>query len=251
MTTTIKVAARSRTASVAGSIAGTYREHGFANVQAIGAGAVNQAVKAITIARGYLADEELNIFFVPAFVDVEISGETRIAIHFSVRNRDASPLRPKDSFAEDQNSLRPIKDINQLSFHNFEGSEYTPINSSPKAILIIDDNLEIREALIDILSILPEMTFYTATNGQEGLQIFSQHQKQIVLVLLDMNMPILNGQQTYEGLLYLDPKVRVIVSSSLEKVEAQIRFGKRPLPTFLHKPYEIQTLLDTVKTECT
>ena len=121
---------------------------------------------------------------------------------------------------------------------------------SPRAILIVDDNHDIREALLEILSILPEMTFYTAADGQEGLQIFYQHQKQIVLVLLDMNMPFMNGQQTYEGLLHLNPNVKVIVSSSLEKVEAQARFGKRLLPTFLQKPYEIQTLLDVVKIEC-
>jgi stage V sporulation protein S len=84
----IKVAANSRTAAVAGAIAGTYREHGFADVQAIGAGAVNQAVKAVLIAKGYLADEDKYIMFVPSMVEVEIEGAVRTAIRLAVKNND-------------------------------------------------------------------------------------------------------------------------------------------------------------------
>ena len=68
----IKVSARSRTAAVAGAIAGVMRESQHAEVQAIGAGAVNQAVKAIVIAKGYLAEENVHIVCVPSFVDVDI-----------------------------------------------------------------------------------------------------------------------------------------------------------------------------------
>jgi len=80
----IRVSARSRTASVAGAVAGFIREHGRAEVQAIGAGAVNQAVKAIVIAKGFLAEEDITISCSPAFVEVEIGGEERTAIRFLV-----------------------------------------------------------------------------------------------------------------------------------------------------------------------
>lgn len=80
----IKVASRSRTSLVAGAIAGVYRENGCAEVQAIGAGAVNQAVKAVAIAKGYLAAEGKNIVFIPSFVEVEIEGELRTAVRLSV-----------------------------------------------------------------------------------------------------------------------------------------------------------------------
>ncbi len=80
----IKVAANSRTAKVAGAIAGMYRENGSAEVQAIGAGAVNQAIKAVAIAKGYLAEEGKPIMFVPTFVDVEIDGEARTAVRLSI-----------------------------------------------------------------------------------------------------------------------------------------------------------------------
>ena len=68
----IKVSARSRSTAVAGAIAGVMREHRHAEVQAIGAGAVNQAVKAVAIARGYLEPEGVDICCVPFFIDVRI-----------------------------------------------------------------------------------------------------------------------------------------------------------------------------------
>lgn len=83
----IKVAASSRTSAVAGAIAGVIREHKRANVQAIGASAVNQAVKALALARGYLAEDGYDIVCVPHFVDVEIEGKLRTAIKFSVEPR--------------------------------------------------------------------------------------------------------------------------------------------------------------------
>ena len=81
----IKVSARSRSTAVAGAIAGVIREHRHAEVQAIGAGAVNQAVKALAIARGYLERDELNIMFQPFFIEVDIDGHERTAVRFSVQ----------------------------------------------------------------------------------------------------------------------------------------------------------------------
>ena len=83
----IKVSARSRTASVAGAIAGVIRENGKAEVQAIGAGAVNQAVKAIAIATGYLSEEEVYVVCVPSFVEILIDGQERTAIRILVEPR--------------------------------------------------------------------------------------------------------------------------------------------------------------------
>jgi stage V sporulation protein S len=76
----IKVSANSRTAAVAGAIAGVMREHRYAEVQSIGAGAVNQAVKAIILAKGYLVNDGIDIICIPEFVDVEIDGKVRTAI---------------------------------------------------------------------------------------------------------------------------------------------------------------------------
>ena len=84
--TVIKVSARSRTAAVAGAIAGVLRENQLAEVQAIGAGAVNQTVKAIIIAEGYMLEEGVGIHCKPSFVDVEIDGRERTAIRFIIES---------------------------------------------------------------------------------------------------------------------------------------------------------------------
>ena len=83
----IKVSARSRSTAVAGAIAGVIRQHKQAEVQAIGAGAVNQAVKALAIARGYLERDEIDIVTTPYFTEVEIDGHERTAVRFRVETR--------------------------------------------------------------------------------------------------------------------------------------------------------------------
>ncbi len=83
----IKVKAVSRTAAVAGAIAGVIRESKHAEVQAIGAGAVNQAVKALVLAKNFLEQDEIAVVFTPEFVNVEIDGKVRTAIKFNVEPR--------------------------------------------------------------------------------------------------------------------------------------------------------------------
>ena len=83
----IKVSANSRTSAVAGAIAGVVREHKRAEVQAIGAGAVNQAVKALVLAIGYLKNDGLDIVCMPEFADVTIDEKVRTAIKFIVEPR--------------------------------------------------------------------------------------------------------------------------------------------------------------------
>ncbi len=80
----IKVAASSRSTSVAGAIAGVIRETGRAEVQAIGAGAVNQAVKAVAIARGYLELDGIEIVCIPHFSEVMIDDRERTAVRLTV-----------------------------------------------------------------------------------------------------------------------------------------------------------------------
>jgi stage V sporulation protein S len=86
----IKVSANSRTAAVAGAIAGVVREHHHAEVQAIGAGAVNQAVKAMILATGYLKNDGIFVSFVPEFSDVTIEDKVRTAIKLVVEPSDNS-----------------------------------------------------------------------------------------------------------------------------------------------------------------
>ena len=89
----LKVSSRSNPNSVAGALAGVVRQVGSVEVQVIGAGALNQAIKAIAIARGYVAPSGIDLVCIPTFADVEIQGEGRTAIRLSVENRSRASHR--------------------------------------------------------------------------------------------------------------------------------------------------------------
>ena len=100
----IKVSGTSRTSAVAGAIAGVFREHKRAEVQAIGAGAVNQAVKALVLSKGYLAEDGYDVVFTAEFTDVEIDEKVRTAIKLTVEERQATG----GGMEEEENS-RPLE----------------------------------------------------------------------------------------------------------------------------------------------
>jgi stage V sporulation protein S len=83
----LKVSSKSNPNSVAGALAGVIRERGGAEIQTIGAGALNQAVKAVAIARGFVAPSGLDLVCIPAFTDVQIDGEERTAMKLIVQPR--------------------------------------------------------------------------------------------------------------------------------------------------------------------
>jgi len=85
--TTLKVSTKSNPAKVAGAIAGVVREEGKAEIQTVGAGSLNQAVKAIAIARGYVAPGGIDLIIIPGFQDIDIDGEERTAIKLIVEPR--------------------------------------------------------------------------------------------------------------------------------------------------------------------
>ena len=80
----IKVSAQSRANAVAGAIAGIMREQGYAEIQAIGAAAINQAIKAVTIARSYVREDGFDLVLTPYFIEVEIEGAERTAVRMAI-----------------------------------------------------------------------------------------------------------------------------------------------------------------------
>lgn len=84
----LKVSKNSNPGSVAGALSGIMRERGTAELQAIGAAAVNQAVKAVAIARGFLAPSGFDIVCTPAFSEIEVAGEERTAIKFLISDKN-------------------------------------------------------------------------------------------------------------------------------------------------------------------
>ena len=87
MVEVLKVSSKSNPNAVAGALAGVLRQSGAVEVQVVGAGALNQAVKAIAIARGFVAPSNIDLVCVPTFADIEIDGESRTAIRLAVEDR--------------------------------------------------------------------------------------------------------------------------------------------------------------------
>ena len=85
---TLRVGAKSKPNTVAGAIAGVVREQGIVEVQTVGAGALNQAVKAVAIARGFLAPSGIDLVCIPSFSDIEIDGAERTAIRLLLQPRN-------------------------------------------------------------------------------------------------------------------------------------------------------------------
>ncbi|MGI6163649.1 MAG: stage V sporulation protein S [Bacillota bacterium] len=84
----LKVSSKSNPNAVAGALAGVVRERGYAEIQGIGAGAINQAIKAVAIARGFVAPSGIDLVCVPAFTDIMIDGQERTAIKLIVGPRN-------------------------------------------------------------------------------------------------------------------------------------------------------------------
>ncbi len=83
----LKVSAKSSPNSVAGALAAVLRERDEAELQAVGAGAINQAIKAVAIARSYLKTSQIDLTCVPSFIDVEINGNERTGISLAIERR--------------------------------------------------------------------------------------------------------------------------------------------------------------------
>ena len=84
----LKVSSKSSPNSIAGALAGVVREKGSAELQAVGAGAINQAVKAVAIASGFVAPAGVDLICIPAFTDIQINGEEKTALKIIVQPKN-------------------------------------------------------------------------------------------------------------------------------------------------------------------
>ena len=113
------------------------------------------------------------------------------------------------------------------------------------AVLVIDDEEPVREAVVDILNI-EGIPVLTAENGARGLSLYEKHEDEIELVLLDLSMPGMSGQETLRELHRLDSDVRVLLSSGYSEEEVWQRFDGGRAVGFLQKPYSISTFLEAI-----
>lgn len=116
MVEVLKVSSKSNPNSVAGALAGVLRQSGAVEVQVVGAGALNQAVKAIAIARGFVAPSNIDLVCIPTFADIEIDGEGRTAIRLAI---------------EDRTRRRPEPPANGAVFPNATHTAHAPASDFP------------------------------------------------------------------------------------------------------------------------
>lgn len=96
----LKVSSKSNPNSVAGALAGVVRSNGTVEIQVVGAGALNQAIKAVAIARSYMATSGLDLICRPTFADIQIDGENRTAIRLHVESGPPDPSSPPTSLGD-------------------------------------------------------------------------------------------------------------------------------------------------------
>jgi PAS domain S-box-containing protein len=121
----------------------------------------------------------------------------------------------------------------------------TPEHDPKQLVLVIDDEPSIREVVTDIL-VTEGLSVIVAASGQEGIERFRQQRSQIGLVLLDMKMPGLSGEETFRVLHQIDPMVKVILSSGYNETEVHRHFGESSIVGFLQKPYTLALLMQSV-----
>jgi stage V sporulation protein S len=121
----LKVSSRSNPNAVAGAFAGVVREQGFVEVQVVGAGALNQAIKAVAIARSMLGVEEVDLVCIPAFAEIEIDGEPRTAMQLVVERRDRSqaPKTVPDETVEAISDLRVETSADGLTVESTQATQ--------------------------------------------------------------------------------------------------------------------------------
>lgn len=112
------------------------------------------------------------------------------------------------------------------------------------AVLVVDDEPSVRTVTVRALQAFGFETL-EAEDGQAALETFRGNQDRVVVVLLDMTMPRMNGEETFAALRAIDPAVRIILMSGFTELDAAGSFAGRA--GFIQKPYELATLRDAVR----
>jgi two-component system, cell cycle sensor histidine kinase and response regulator CckA len=113
-------------------------------------------------------------------------------------------------------------------------------------ILVIDDEEPVRDAVTDILD-LEGLSVLTAPDGQAGLELYRDRQADIDLIVLDLSMPGLTGEETFRELRQINPQVRIMLSSGYSHDEVISRFAGQREVAFIQKPYDASQLVAEVK----
>lgn len=115
-----------------------------------------------------------------------------------------------------------------------------------RKVLLVDDEkmvLEVGKAILERLG----HEVVTAMNGEEALDQFLRHRESIGCVVLDLTMPGMDGQETFEKLREIAPDMPVIIASGLAADQVSIQFGDMPPSSIIQKPYQVADLSTTIQ----
>ena len=113
-------------------------------------------------------------------------------------------------------------------------------------VLVVDDEDNVRRVATEMLKRCG-LRVLTARDGYDALAVYREHRDEIVMVLLDMTMPRMDGEETFRELRTLDPKVRVVLSSGYNEQDAMNRFVGKGLAAFIQKPFTLRDLRALVR----
>ncbi|MEP6715450.1 MAG: PAS domain S-box protein [Terriglobia bacterium] len=113
-------------------------------------------------------------------------------------------------------------------------------------VLVVDDEEIIRRAAKSMLETFG-YTAVAADNGKEGVALFELLGEKVAVVLLDMTMPVMSGEDAFARMIAIHPEAKIILSSGYNEVEAIRRFTGKKLAAFLQKPYSAQKLAATIR----
>lgn len=115
-----------------------------------------------------------------------------------------------------------------------------------RAVLVVDDE-EIVRNLASRMVEHAGFSVLTANDGEEAVRLYREHQNEIVCVLLDLTMPKLDGEEAFRAIRQIQPDIRVILSSGYGEEFATERFSGMGLAGFLQKPYQLDTMIATLR----
>jgi DNA-binding NtrC family response regulator len=120
-----------------------------------------------------------------------------------------------------------------------------PLPKLSGTALVIDDQEPILSVVEDILTVTG-MSVLLAQNGSTAIHLFQEHHQTVNLVLLDMKMPDMNGDEVFVHLRAIDPTIRVIIASGYDESETMVHFANQKAVQFIQKPYQFRDLVEKI-----
>ncbi|MCB0140468.1 MAG: response regulator [Caldilineaceae bacterium] len=181
-------------------------------------------------------------------VESQLGAGSTFEVLFPCRALNSDPpVAPVDldAASKPQNAL-PVYSafVNEAAVNGPQG-----LLTKSQKVLVIDDEPSIRETTTDIMA-LCNIEVMTAANGPDGIELFRQYWEELACVIVDMEMPHMNGIEVIQRLYQIDGNVTILLSSGYTEEEISPKFGEEKPAEFLQKPYDMHKLIDAVR-KCT